>query len=123
MIVLELTPSQTEGSIYLLSSIPPTSFNLLSSLQTALSNSLSANARSSNPADPNLTTLGDLEFNTYRAFKNQERETEEPYRFIDGELIERFLDLREQEQVALLQGTGLRAEDVRGWVEELRRGH
>lgn len=120
---METNVSQTEGSIYLLSSIPPTSFNLLSSLQTALSDAFSANATSSNPAYPALTTLGDLNFNTYRAFKNQERETEEPYRFIDGELIERFLDLREQEQVALLQGKGLRAEDVRGWVEELRRGH
>ena len=75
------------------------------------------------PPQPSFTTLGNLDFNTYRAFKNQERETVEPYRLIDGELIERFLDLTETQQLILLKGTGLDVEDVRGRVEELRRGH
>jgi DNA damage-binding protein 1 len=42
---------------------------------------------------------------------------------IDGELVERFLDLTEGQQLRLLKGTGLNVEDVRGRVEELRRGH
>jgi len=72
---------------------------------------------------PALTTLGNLEFNTYRAFKNPERETTEPYRFVDGELIERFLDLDEVMQREVCDGLGPSVEDVRGIVEELKRLH
>lgn len=39
-----------------------------------------------------------MPFDSFRAFKNQVREDLEPYRSVDGELIERFLDLDEEAQ-------------------------
>lgn len=62
-------------------------------------------------------------FNTYRAFKNPERETAEPFRFVDGELIERFLDLSEEVQREVCKGLGPSVESLRGLVEQLRRLH
>lgn len=70
-----------------------------------------------------IKTLGNLDFNTYRAFKNGERETAEPFRFVDGELIERFLDVDEEVQVEICRGLGPSVEDVRDLVEELKRLH
>jgi DNA damage-binding protein 1 len=66
---------------------------------------------------------GDLEFAKYRAFKNQVREEEEPMRFVDGELIERFLDVDESVQRKAVEGLGVDVEEVRGIVEGLRRMH
>ena len=75
----------------------------------------------------NLGTIvpspGDMEFARYRAFKNSVRESEEPYRFVDGELVERFLDLSEEQQTAACEGLGRDVEEVRGLVEGLRRLH
>lgn len=75
----------------------------------------------------NLGTIvpapGDLNFAQYRAFKNQVRESEEPYRFVDGELVERFLDLSEEEQGRACNGLGTDVESVRTLVEGLRRLH
>jgi DNA damage-binding protein 1 len=75
----------------------------------------------------NLGTIvpapGDMDFARYRAFKNQVREAEEPYRFVDGELVERFLDLSEGEQAMACKGLGRDLEFVRGLVEGLRRLH
>jgi DNA damage-binding protein 1 len=68
-----------------------------------------------------IITLGGLDFNTYRSFKNTERETAEPFRFVDGELIERFLDLDEEVQKEICKGLGPSVEDVRNLVEELKR--
>jgi DNA damage-binding protein 1 len=70
-----------------------------------------------------ITTLGRLDFNTYRSFKNTERETAEPFRFVDGELIERFLDVGEEVQKEICTGLGPSVEDVRNLVEELKRLH
>ena len=68
---------------------------------------------------------GDVEFAKYRAFKNQVREEEEPNRFVDGELIERFLDLDEDVQSKAVAGLGegWDVEAVKGVVEGLRRLH
>jgi DNA damage-binding protein 1 len=75
----------------------------------------------------NLGTIvpapGDMDFARYRAFKNQVRESEEPYRFVDGELVEKFLDLSEEQQTAACEGLGRDVEEVRGLVEGLRRLH
>ena len=75
----------------------------------------------------NLGTIvpapGDIDFARYRAFKNSIRESEEPYRFVDGELVERFLDLSEEQQIAACEGLGRDVEEVRGLVEGLRRLH
>jgi DNA damage-binding protein 1 len=70
-----------------------------------------------------IITLGRLDFNTYRSFKNTERETAEPFRFVDGELIERFLDVGEEVQKEICTGLGPSVEDVRNLVEELKRLH
>ena len=104
-----------EGSIYLFGLIAPAHRDLLMRLQAALA--------------PMVGSLGDVPFNTYRAFKNQVREAEEPYRFVDGELIEEFLNLQEELQENVVGGlgeVGVRAgglEGVRELVESLRRLH
>ena len=56
-----------------------------------------------------IITLGDMEFNRYRSFKIDTVEHEEPFRFVDGELIERFLDVDEevQEEIVSLSGCKL----------------
>lgn len=66
---------------------------------------------------------GGMEFPPFRAFKNSVRESDEPFRFVDGELIERFLDLTEEEQGRACEGLGRDIEGVRGLVEGLRRLH
>ena len=45
-----------------------------------------------------VNSPGNLPFPMFRAFKNQVREEAEPYRSVDGELVERFLDLDEDVQ-------------------------
>ncbi|TVY78325.1 DNA damage-binding protein [Lachnellula suecica] len=99
----------TEGSILLLSLITPSSQDLLMRLQSRMASTLSS--------------LGDIDFATYRGFKSSEREAGEPFRFVDGELIERFLDVGEETQEEICRGLGPSVEDVRGVVEELKRVH
>lgn len=72
-----------------------------------------------------IVSPGEIKFSTYRAFKTASREADEPFRFLDGELIERFLDVREtiQEDIVKDGGLGVSAEDVRNLVEELKRLH
>ena len=70
---------------------------------------------------------GDVPFNKFRGFRNQVRDMgdEGPSRFVDGELIERFLDCSvevQEEVVRDLPGVG-GVEEVRGMVEALRRIH
>jgi DNA damage-binding protein 1 len=70
-----------------------------------------------------ITTAGGIEFRTYRAFRNAEREGDGPFRFLDGELLERFLDVDDATQAVICQGLGPTVEDMRNLVEELRRMH
>ena len=70
-----------------------------------------------------IKTAGGIEFNSYRAFRNGEREGDGPFRFVDGELLERFLDVDEKTQADICQGLGPSVEDMRNLVEELRRMH
>lgn len=70
-----------------------------------------------------VSAPGDIPFAKYRAFKNQVREAEEPYRFVDGELVERFLDLDDTVQQKAVDGLGVDVENVRGIIEGLRRLH
>ena len=100
---------QVEGSIYLFATITQDYLDLLITLQSNLGNLVAA--------------PGDMEFAKYRAFKNQVREEEEPMRFVDGELIERFLDCEEDVQKQAIAGLGVELEDVRGLIEGLRRLH
>lgn len=62
-----------------------------------------------------------MDFSRFRAFKNAVREEEEPLRFVDGELVERFLDVGEEVQLKAVEGLGVGVEEVRGLVEGLRR--
>lgn len=66
---------------------------------------------------------GNTSFMSYRGFRNTERESAEPFRFVDGELLERFLDVDEDVQKELAQGLGPSVEDLRNIVEELKRLH
>jgi DNA damage-binding protein 1 len=66
---------------------------------------------------------GSIDFHTYRSFRNAEREGGGPFRFVDGELIERFLDVDEQTQQQICEGLGPSVEAMRNMVEELRRMH
>ncbi|GKT93418.1 hypothetical protein Ct61P_11268 [Colletotrichum tofieldiae] len=59
----------------------------------------------------------------WRGFRNAKRAAEGPFRFVDGELIERFLDLDETKQEAVIQGLGPTVESMRNLVEELKRMH
>lgn len=70
-----------------------------------------------------IETTGNIEFSRYRSFRNEERESEGPFRFVDGELLERFLDLSEDEQETVCEGLGPNAEAMRNLVEELKRMH
>jgi DNA damage-binding protein 1 len=100
-------PQQVEGSIYLFALISQNYLNLLITLQSNLANLVQA--------------PGDMDFAKFRAFKNQVRQEEEPMRFVDGEMIERFLDVSEDVQRKAIEGLGVELEDVRGLVEGLRR--
>lgn len=60
---------------------------------------------------------------SWRGFRNAKREADAPFRFIDGEMIERFLDLDEKTQEAIVQGLGPTVESMRNLVEELKRMH
>lgn len=104
-----------DGSIYLFALIAPSYRDLLMRLQSNMA--------------AMLCSPGDVPFNSYRAFKNSVREAEEPFRFVDGELVERFLDCSKDEQDEMCKGLGTQkgkvmdAEDIKGIVEGLRRLH
>lgn len=42
---------------------------------------------------------------------------------MDGELVEKFLDLTDEQQLAACKGLGRDVEEIRGLVEGLRRLH
>ena len=67
---------------------------------------------------------GNVPFNTYRAFKNSVREAQEPFRFVDGELVEKFLDCPGGMQESICEEVGkVDVEEMRAMVEGLRRVH
>lgn len=70
-----------------------------------------------------VKTAGSIDFNTWRSFRNQAREADAPYRFVDGEMVERFLDLDDESQASVCDGLGPSVEDMRNIIEELRRMH
>ena len=99
----------TEGAVYLFGTVAPAALDLLLRLQARL--------------ETVVKGLGTASFSSYRGFRNAERETAEPSRFLDGEMLERFLDLDEEQQQEVVQGLGPSVEDLRGRIEELRRMH
>lgn len=71
-----------------------------------------------------VDSLGHLPFNKFRAFRSMVREAEEPFRFVDGELIERFLSFEPSIQEEIVQLLGVTdVEGVKGMIEALRRLH
>lgn len=70
-----------------------------------------------------VVSPGNIPFNQFRGFRNQIRQSEEPMRFVDGELLERFLDCPPEVQEAAIKGLDVGVEEVRELVEGLRRLH
>ncbi|KAI1814653.1 mono-functional DNA-alkylating methyl methanesulfonate N-term-domain-containing protein [Poronia punctata] len=100
-----------EGGVYLFGMIAPAYQDLLIRFQSELAG-----------ADM-IKTAGGIEFSKYRSFRNEERESPGPFRFVDGELLERFLVLDEHQQEEICKGLGPSTEAMRNMVEELRRMH
>ena len=67
--------------------------------------------------------LGELEHKPWRAYRTARRSSEEPFRFLDGELLERFLDLDDLRQEEVCVGLGPGVEYMRNMVEEMKRMH
>ena len=100
---------QIEGTLYLYGEIAPEYQDLLLNFQTRLQDYIHA--------------PGNISFEVWRAFRNESRDAEGPFRFIDGEMIERFLDIDEGKQELVCEGLGPSVEDMRNIIEELRRMH
>ena len=104
-----------DGGVYLFGQIAPMWLDLLMRLQSAMADK--------------ITVLGNGDFNSYRAYWTDVREMQEPYRFVDGELIEQFLDLPAAQQRSIVEELGQIAqakggiESIKELVEGLRRLH
>ncbi|EME40732.1 hypothetical protein DOTSEDRAFT_177898 [Dothistroma septosporum NZE10] len=100
-----------EGSIYLFALIVPGKQDLLMRMQNNMASL--------------VKSPGHVEFATFRGFKNQVRDegANGPSRFVDGELIERFLDCGQDIQEEIIRDLGIELEEARGMVESLRRIH
>lgn len=98
---------QVEGSIYLFATISKSKQDQLMRLQASMASL--------------VRSPGEVPFNKFRAFRNQVREAEEPFRFVDGELVEQFLDCEAALQERIVEGVGMDVEEVRTMVEGLRR--
>ena len=110
---------QVEGAIYMFGTIAPDALDLLIRFQSNLAPFVKAPGVIQDAGDGQPS----IDFHTYRSFRNAEREGDGPFRFVDGELIERFLDVDEQTQQQICEGLGPSVEAMRNMVEELRRMH
>ncbi|KAF3767909.1 hypothetical protein M406DRAFT_252515 [Cryphonectria parasitica EP155] len=109
MIIPKAFIGTVEGAIYLFGTVASHAQDLLLRFQSKMAEA--------------VQTAGELKFEKYRAFKNAEREAEGPFRFLDGELLERFLDMDEETQKVICRGLGPSVEDMRNYIEELKRMH
>ncbi|EWY96646.1 DNA damage-binding protein 1 [Fusarium oxysporum NRRL 32931] len=101
--------ASAEGSLYLYGDIAPQYQDLLMTFQSKM--------------EEYIHVPGSVEFKLWRSFRNENRESEGPFRFIDGEMVERFLDMDEGKQELVCEGLGPSIEDMRNLIEELRRMH
>ena len=99
--------------------ISPDSLDLLMRFQANLAPFVKAPGTINDPNDGHAN----IDFNTYRSFRNAERQGDGPFRFVDGELLERFLDVDETTQAQICEGLGPSVEAMRNMVEEFRRMH
>ncbi|KAL2760191.1 hypothetical protein ACRALDRAFT_1073846 [Sodiomyces alcalophilus JCM 7366] len=116
LIVPKAFLATVEGSLYVVADINPAYLNVLLPLQEKLAKVVRflGQGASHDPAGY---------FNSWRGFRNAKRAADAPFRFVDGEFIERFLDLNEVRQEEVVEGLGPSVEAVRNMVEELRRMH
>jgi DNA damage-binding protein 1 len=100
-----------EGGVYMLGIIGSEYQDLLMRLQQAVA------AR--------IKGLGYMPWAKYRAFKNEAREADEPFRFVDGELVEGFLNLTPEDMADVVKelGSGIDMERVKSMLEGLKRLH
>jgi DNA damage-binding protein 1 len=100
-----------EGSIYLFALIAPGKQDLLIRMQTKMAEM--------------VQTPGNVPFGRFRGVKTQVRDMGEegPNRFVDGELIERFLDCPPEIQLEIAKELEVDVEDLKLMVENLRRIH
>jgi DNA damage-binding protein 1 len=100
-----------EGSIYLFALIAEGKQDLLIRMQSKMAEM--------------VQSPGHVPFAKFRGFKTQVRDMGEegPSRFVDGELIERFLDCGEEVQMEIAKELGGDLEELRGMVEGLKRIH
>ncbi|KAJ5900528.1 uncharacterized protein N7473_004598 [Penicillium subrubescens] len=111
---LTVTPraflATVEGSIYLFALINPDHHDFLITLQSVIASK--------------IDSLGDLPFDKFRAFRTLTRSADAPYRFVDGELLEQFLDCEAALQEEIIAEVGSRdVAEVKGMIEALRRLH
>lgn len=100
-----------EGGVYMLGTIGAEHQDILMRLQQSVA------ARTKG--------LGYMPWNKYRAFKNELREADEPFRFVDGELVEGFLDFTSEQMAEVVRelGADIDVDRIRGMVEGLKRLH
>ncbi|KAJ5256820.1 hypothetical protein N7478_012924 [Penicillium angulare] len=99
-----------EGSIYLFALINPDHQDFLMTLQSVIASK--------------VESLGDLPFDRFRAFRTLARSADAPYRFVDGELIEKFLTCEPELQEEIVADVGSSdVEEVKGMIAALRRLH
>lgn len=100
-----------EGSIYLFALIAPGKQDLLMRMQSKMAEM--------------VKSPGNVDFIKFRGFKNQVRDESAtgPGRFVDGELIERFLDCPRQIQEEIVKDLGVDVDEAWAMVESLRRIH
>ncbi|KAK8212136.1 DNA damage-binding protein 1 [Phyllosticta capitalensis] len=113
-----------EGSIYLFALIAPSKIDLLLRLQAMLAEFL--HEEELVPGYSKEYGTPGAPFNEYRAFRSQVRAEDEPNRFVDGDLVEQFLNLDaddQEEVVTRLRVKDVDVEGVRAMVETLRRLH
>lgn len=71
-----------------------------------------------------IDSLGDLPFDQFRGLRTLTRSADAPYRFVDGELIEQFLQCDEGLQEEIVDEIGSTdVEEVKSMIEALRRLH
>lgn len=69
---------------------------------------------------------GQVPFNKYRAFKSGVRQADEPFRFVDGELVEQFLNCSPEIQEVIVERMGVGSESLahlKAMIEGLKRMH
>lgn len=97
-----------DGAIGLVVSLPPSAFAALAKLQAAMAKAVRG--------------VGGFRHDAWRAFCDERRS--EPARgFVDGDLVEQYLDLPREAAEAVAAEVGLPADELARRVEELARLH